>query len=42
MVNGTVTLECALLAGGIGAGDEVIVPALTWIATLKMVLSKIV
>ncbi len=33
MVNGTVTLECALLAGGIGAGDEVIIPALTWIAT---------
>jgi len=37
MVNGTVTLECALLAGGIGAGDEVIVPALTWIATAMAV-----
>ena len=37
MANGTVTLECALLAGGIGAGDEVIVPALTWIATAMAV-----
>lgn len=37
MANGTVTLECALLAGGIGAGDEVIVPALTWIATAMVV-----
>ncbi len=37
MVNGTVTLECALLAGGIGEGDEVIVPALTWIATAMAV-----
>jgi len=33
MVNGTVTLECALAAYGIGAGDEVIVPPLTWYAT---------
>ncbi len=31
--NGTVTLKIALRALGIGAGDEVIVPALTWIAT---------
>ena len=31
--NGTVTLEVALRAGGIVAGDEVIVPPLTWIAT---------
>ncbi len=37
MVNGTVTLECALLAGGIGEGDEVIVPVLTWIATAMAV-----
>jgi L-glutamine:2-deoxy-scyllo-inosose/3-amino-2,3-dideoxy-scyllo-inosose aminotransferase len=37
MVNGTVTLECALLAAGIGEGDEVIVPALTWIATAMAV-----
>jgi dTDP-4-amino-4,6-dideoxygalactose transaminase len=33
MVNGTVTLECALGAYGVGAGDEVIVPPLTWYAT---------
>ncbi|HIJ73567.1 MAG TPA: DegT/DnrJ/EryC1/StrS family aminotransferase [Candidatus Hydrogenedentes bacterium] len=33
MANGSVTLEAALAAHGIGAGDEVIVPALTWIAT---------
>jgi L-glutamine:2-deoxy-scyllo-inosose/3-amino-2,3-dideoxy-scyllo-inosose aminotransferase len=33
MVNGTVTLETALHALGIGEGDEVIVPALTWMAT---------
>lgn len=33
MVNGTVTLECALLALGVGPGDEVIVPAHTWMAT---------
>lgn len=33
MANGTVTLEVALQALGIGPGDEVIVPALTWLAT---------
>jgi L-glutamine:2-deoxy-scyllo-inosose/3-amino-2,3-dideoxy-scyllo-inosose aminotransferase len=33
MANGTVTLEAALTAHHIGKGDEVIVPALTWIAT---------
>jgi L-glutamine:2-deoxy-scyllo-inosose/3-amino-2,3-dideoxy-scyllo-inosose aminotransferase len=33
MVNGTVTLECALAALGVGAGDEVIIPANTWLAT---------
>ena len=33
MVNGTVTLQCALGAFGIGPGDEVIVTALTWYAT---------
>ncbi len=37
MSNGTVTLECALLALGVGPGDEVIVPALTWIATAMAV-----
>jgi dTDP-4-amino-4,6-dideoxygalactose transaminase len=31
--NGTDSLEILLKAGGIGPGDEVIVPALTWIAT---------
>ena len=33
MANGTVTLQCALDALGVRAGDEVIVPTLTWIAT---------
>ncbi len=33
MANGTVTLECALVAMGVGPGDEVIVPAHTWLAT---------
>lgn len=37
MGNGTVTLECALEALGIGPGDEVIVPGLTWIATAMAV-----
>ena len=45
MNNGTVTLECALEALGIGPGDEVVVPALTWIATamaVKYVGAKVV
>lgn len=33
MINGTATLETALKALGIGPGDEVIVPAWTWLAT---------
>lgn len=33
MANGTVTLQAALEACGVGPGDEVIVPALTWVAT---------
>lgn len=33
MVNGTVTLQCALAAYGVGPGDEVIIPPLTWCAT---------
>lgn len=33
MVNGTVTMEVALKALGIGWGDEVIIPALTFAAT---------
>src|SRR5438105_3839967 len=32
-MNGTVTLEVALRAAGVGPGDEVIVPPITWIAT---------
>jgi len=36
--NGTVAIEIALRAAGIGVGDEVIVPALTFIATLSAVL----
>lgn len=31
--NGTTTLQVALKAAGLKAGDEVIVPAITWIAT---------
>jgi len=38
MSNGTTTLECALLALGVGPGDEVIIPGLTWIATGTVVL----
>jgi dTDP-4-amino-4,6-dideoxygalactose transaminase len=37
-VNGTVTLETALTASGIGAGDEVIVPPVSFIATATAVL----
>lgn len=37
MANGTVTLQASLLALGIKAGDEVIVPAYTWIATAMAV-----
>lgn len=33
MVNGTATLHCALATLGVGAGDEVIVPAFAWLAT---------
>jgi L-glutamine:2-deoxy-scyllo-inosose/3-amino-2,3-dideoxy-scyllo-inosose aminotransferase len=36
-VNGTVTLQCALAACGVGPGDEVIVTALTWYATAMAV-----
>jgi dTDP-4-amino-4,6-dideoxygalactose transaminase len=38
VANGTVALEVALLAGGIRPGDEVIVPAYTWVATAASVL----
>ena len=40
MANGTVTLEMAMLALGIGPGDEVIVPAHTWIATGESVVYR--
>jgi L-glutamine:2-deoxy-scyllo-inosose/3-amino-2,3-dideoxy-scyllo-inosose aminotransferase len=36
-INGTVTLQCALGAYGIGAGDEVIIPPWTWYATAMAV-----
>lgn len=36
--NGTDALELALRALGIGQGDEVIVPALTWVSTAEVVL----
>jgi L-glutamine:2-deoxy-scyllo-inosose/3-amino-2,3-dideoxy-scyllo-inosose aminotransferase len=37
--SGTTALQTALEAAGIGAGDEVIIPGLTWIATASAVLS---
>jgi len=33
VTNGTTALECALLSAGVEAGDEVIVPALTFVAS---------
>jgi len=36
--NGTVTLEAALIAAGVGAGDEVIVPPISFISTATAVL----
>ncbi|MCM8769641.1 MAG: DegT/DnrJ/EryC1/StrS family aminotransferase [Candidatus Omnitrophica bacterium] len=38
LCNGTVTLQCALQAVGVKPGEEVIVPALTWVATLQAAL----
>ena len=40
MANGTVTLERALAALGVGPGDEVIVPAHTWLATGEAVVYR--
>lgn len=40
MANGTVTLEAALAALGVSAGDEVIVPARTFIATASAVVAR--
>lgn len=39
VTNGTQALEAALAACGVGAGDEVIVPALTFVATATSALS---
>ena len=36
--NGTVTLEAALVACGIGEGDEVIVPSISFVSTASAVL----
>jgi len=38
LANGTVTLQCALQALGVGPGNEVIVPGLTWVATAQAAL----
>src|SRR5262245_6846663 len=38
VTSGTAALEIALLAAGIGPGDEVIVPAMTFAATANVVL----
>ncbi|MCL5888182.1 MAG: DegT/DnrJ/EryC1/StrS aminotransferase family protein [Actinobacteria bacterium] len=40
MANGTVTLEAALAVLGVGAGDEVVVPARTFIATASAVVAR--
>lgn len=37
--SGTTALHLALAAAGVGAGDEVIVPAFTWVATANAVVS---
>ena len=37
LANGTVALQCALKAAGVNAGDEVMVPALTFVATATSV-----
>ncbi len=39
VANGTVAIEVALKAGGLRPGDEVIIPAYTWIGTASAVLS---
>jgi dTDP-4-amino-4,6-dideoxygalactose transaminase len=39
LTNGTHTLEAALIACGVGEGDEVIVPALTFVATATTALA---
>lgn len=39
VTSGTAALICSLVAAGIGPGDEVIVPAFTWIATATAVIA---
>jgi 8-amino-3,8-dideoxy-alpha-D-manno-octulosonate transaminase len=39
VANGTAALRCALAAMGIGCGDEVIVPAFTFVATVNAVVA---
>jgi dTDP-4-amino-4,6-dideoxygalactose transaminase len=39
MTNGTHTIEAALVALGVGAGDEVLVPAITFVASATAVLA---
>ncbi|MFG2111367.1 DegT/DnrJ/EryC1/StrS family aminotransferase [Streptomyces sp. NPDC048718] len=39
VTSGTAALHCALLAAGIGAGDEVIVPSMTFCATVQVILA---
>lgn len=39
IANGSVTLDIALHALGVGPGDEVIIPALTWMATALAVIN---
>ncbi|MBT8143135.1 MAG: aminotransferase class I/II-fold pyridoxal phosphate-dependent enzyme, partial [Gammaproteobacteria bacterium] len=40
VANGTVALELALIAAGIGPGDEVIVPARSFVATAGCVVNR--
>ncbi|WP_042373885.1 DegT/DnrJ/EryC1/StrS family aminotransferase [Streptacidiphilus neutrinimicus] len=37
VTSGTAALHCALLAAGVGAGDEVVVPSMTFCATVQAV-----
>jgi dTDP-4-amino-4,6-dideoxygalactose transaminase len=39
LANGTATLEVALRAAGIGAGDEVITSPITWVATANVIVA---
>jgi 8-amino-3,8-dideoxy-alpha-D-manno-octulosonate transaminase len=39
VANGTAALRCALAAIGVGCGDEVVVPAFTFVATVNAVVA---